>query len=158
MIHGFIILYLTFASSAELAGGSVLARGYHHFVHIGPFFREDAIQASQHVVSGYYQDGRWRYINLTDSLVRRYLNAPWKTQQLSVRDRIREGAGSLAGKSGWRKSPEFRKLYHYAASEYPQLKSSDSVCMLFIVRWYKPELKKHVPDTLVHLKFSPSHE
>jgi hypothetical protein len=158
VIHVVIILFLTFSPSPERAGNSMVARAYQHFIHIGPFFREDAIQASQHVVAGYFKQGEWNYIDLTDSLVHRYQNNPWKTQELSVRDRIRENARSLVGRKGWRESGEFRNLHHYARSRHPEIRESDSVSIIFVIRWYKPELKRHIPDTLFHLTFDPADE
>lgn len=158
LLHVMFILLLTFLSSPEQEGKSIVVRAYQHFVHIGPFFREDAIKASQRLISGYMKNGEWNYINMTDSLVGRYLNNPWKTQELSVRDRIRESARGLVNKKGWRSSSDFRKLHQYAKSRHPEIKDSDSLSFIFITRWYQPELKQHVPDTLFHLKFSPSHE
>src|SRR5690606_22239624 len=98
----------------------------------------------------------WHYIDMTDSLVQRYLNNPWKSQELSIRDRIRESARSLVGKAGWQKSAEFRRLRYYTESRHPEIHNSDSLSLVYIVRWYKPELKQHIPDTLFHLKFDPA--
>ena len=157
-VHVAIILFLTFSSPSPEQGTSIVARAYQHFVHIGPFFRDDAIQASQHVVTGYLRKGEWNYIDMTDTLVQRYLNNPWKTQELSIRDLIRESARNLVGKNGWRKSNDFRKLYHYAEGRYPEIRHSDSLSLIFIIRWYKPEQNQHIPDTLFHLTFDPSDE
>lgn len=158
LLHVMFILFLTFLSSPEQEGKSIVARAYQHFVHIGPFFREDAIKASQRLISGYMKNGEWNYIDMTDSLVQRYLNNPWKTQELSVRDRIRESARRLVRKKGWRNSSDFRKLHHYAESRHPEIHDSDSLSFIFITRWYQPELNRHIPDTLFHLKFNPSDE
>jgi hypothetical protein len=95
---------------------------------------------------------------MTDTLFQSYLNNPWKTQELSIRDRIRESARILVGKNGWRKSNEFRKLCHYAEGRHPEIQNSDSLSLIFIIRWYKPEQNQHVPDTLFHLTFDPSDE
>lgn len=158
MVHVAIILFLTFSPAPEKVGGSMVARAYQYFVHIGPFFREDAIQASQHVVASYQKEGEWNHIDLTDSLVQGYLRSPWQTQKLSLRDRIRENARNLVGKKGWRNSGELKNVYRYAESRYPELSNSDSLGLIFIIRWYKPELKRHVADTLYQYTFGPTDE
>lgn len=157
-VHVVIILFMTFSSAPDNMRRSMVARGYQYFVHIGPFFREDAIQASQHVVAGYLKNGSWIHIDMTDSLFQRYLRAPWKVDQLSIRDAIRENARNLVGRKGWRKSGDLIQLQRHATHNYPWIENSDSLKIILITRWYKPELKRHIADTLFHQTFSPSDE
>lgn len=157
-VHVGIILWLTFYPDKTKNPSSLIMRGYQHFIHIGPFFREDAIKSSKHVVVGYLKEGIWHHVDLTDTLVEQYFRSPWQVQKLTVRDRIGVHAEGLIRKKQWQRSRDFARLYEYFTMRHPEVQEGDSVSIALVVHWYKPELKRHVPDTLFYQTFIPVDE
>jgi hypothetical protein len=153
VVHVALSLYLTFSNRLTPLGKSLVARVYHHLIHLGPFFREDAIQISPHFIVAARRDEQWHYTDLMELHVQQYHESPWKTQHLTLRDFVRENARLLVKARNNPQSLAFRKLSHIVREDV-DLRGTDSVKWIYINRWYDIKTKQIRPDTLLNLAIS----
>ncbi len=153
-IHIILLLFLTFSDSLEPMGKSLPAGVYQHLFHLGPFFRETSIQSSDHFVVGLQHDGSWNYVDVSKRHVDRYLDQPWRSYELTIRDFIRDQAVALERARDPHSSKSFPRLLHLTTNEFAEYPTSDSVRWLLIRRWYKTESQTHHPDTVFQLTFA----
>lgn len=153
-IHLALMLFLTFSASLEPLGKSLPAGIYQHLFHLGPFYRESSIQSSDHFVVGLLRDKNWNYVDVSLKHFDRYLNEPWLSHEITIRDYIRDQCVNLERAKDPRQSPSFHKMVRLTRDELPEYNTSDSVRWLVIRRWYNIDSHNHRADTVFHLTFS----
>lgn len=147
-VHLFFAVGLIFVPAHINPGSSQLARIYRYLVHLGPFYREDAIQTSPHLVvevNGIKTD-------LIAAHQGNYQNMPWKINELTLRDNVRRGS-DLFYKSGMKpRSKGFRKLMR--ATEFTLSPSlNDSVTWTYFHRRFIRAENTWRNDTLFRYDF-----
>ena len=155
VIHVALLLFLTFSGSAAPLGKSLPAKIYQHLFHLGTFYRESSIQASDHFVVGALRDNDWNYIDVSRKHFDQYLKQPWRSHEITIRDYIRDQCLKLERAKQPQQSHSFRKLIRLTRAEFPQYNTSDSIRLLYIRRWYDIDYHSHKPDTILDLTFSP---
>src|SRR5262245_24369546 len=85
LLHVVIVLLLTFVPVRSLLGKSRPARVYEHLIHLGPFYREESIQSSPHVILSY----QGKQVDLVQQHHARYLGNPSLIHELLLRDYAR---------------------------------------------------------------------
>ena len=152
-VHLFFAIGLVFVPGHINPGSSRLARVYKYLVHLGPFYREDAIQTSPHLIV--VVNGTKR--NLIATHQQNYQNKPWKINELTLRDNVRRG-GDLFYSSGTKPSSKgFRKLFRATQSDMsPSV--NDSVSWTYFHRRYIRADNTWRNDTLFNYHFKWSED
>jgi hypothetical protein len=148
-IHILMASALTFLQGDFTFGKSKVARVYKYFIHLGPFYREEAIQSSPHFVI--LKNGE--AVDVIQKHADEYKERPWKINQLAMRDyadRTTQAFFNTHYYSARRmeKSAGFKKLSRLTKAEFPDIKQGDSIRWIYFNRWYIPEEKSWINDTL----------
>ena len=146
-IHLFLLIALTFFPKSFHLGHSKPAKVYEYLVHLGPFYREEAIRSTPHLVVS-------RGNQSTDIIVQHataYQQNPWLLSEIFKRDYIRRFADQLSSRSEL-DSVAFRRVYQLSQSSSNKL-SNDSTEWIYYHRYFQLATNTFVNDTVFHYKF-----
>ncbi len=155
VIHVALLLFFTFSNSSNPLGKSLPAEIYQHHFHLGPFFTETTIRSTDQFVIGLSREGSWNYANVSRNYFGRYLDQPWRSYELTIRNFIRSEGVNLTRSKDPQRSLAFRRLLHVMKEEMPEAATSDSVRWLIVRRKYNTASRIHEPDTVFRLTFAP---
>jgi hypothetical protein len=153
-VHILMASALTFLQGDFSFGKSKVARVYKYFIHLGPFYREEAIQSSPHFVI--VNNGV--AIDVIQQHADEYKSHPWKINQLSLRDYADRTTQAFFNTHYYspkrmEKSSGFRKMSRMTKTAFPQIKAGDSVRWIYFNRWYIPDERTWINDTLYQHSF-----
>jgi hypothetical protein len=143
-VHVIIGLSLTFFPGIRLPGSSKVVRIYQYLVHLGPFYREEAIQTSPHfqvIVNGKTTD-------LIQAHFEEYRSHPWKMNELTLRDHVRRSADSFHHSRKQQGTASFRRLSRATEAVLPKISADDSVTWVYFHRRAFPQLHAFRADTV----------
>lgn len=147
-VHLFFAVGLILIPDHINPGSSRPARIYKYLVHLGPFYREDAIQTSPHLIV----EVNGTKTDLIAAHQQNYQSKPWKINELTLRDNARRG-GDLFYNSGMKPgSKGFRKLQR-ATQAYLHPSVNDSVSWTYFHRRYLRADNSWRNDTLFTYRF-----
>jgi hypothetical protein len=143
-VHVVIALSLTFFIGNQNPGRSKAGRIYQYLVHLGPFYREEAIQTSPHfqvIVNGKTTD-------LIREHFEQYRSHPWQLNELTLRDHVRRSADSFHHSTKQQSSASFRRLRKATQVVLPDISANDSVTWVYFHRRAIPQLRSSRADTV----------
>lgn len=158
-IHIVCSVYLTFLRPSG-NNRFTLIKYYQYFIHLGPFFREQNIQYSFHVLVNIADENQQiiRQIDLSEKIISAYSNKPWQFHQLTKEDFVRKSALKLARAEGSEnyaideKSETFIELRNFVLHEVDT--ANGSVAQLILTkRRYVLSENKHAVDTLIKINY-----
>ncbi len=143
-LHLALALAMTFSNGRFRPGNSTLANAYDHLVHLGPFYREDAIKSSPHL---YVQLNNGPATDLIAAHLNEYRNKPWKLNQLVLRDNARRSGDSFF-RSRERSSSRALTKLKAATTNVVQPEIEDKVRWIFLHRYHSIHDNTWKDDTL----------
>ena len=148
-IHIMIALAVTFFQGDFRLGNSKVVRLYQRFVHLGPFYRDEAIKSSPHLVI--LTNGK--AIDPIQEQANEYQAHPWKINRLAMRDFVHRTSNAFYRVRNKERSAAFRKLSRVTKARYPDIQTGDSVSWVYFHKYYVPNERLWVNDTLFHYSF-----
>lgn len=141
--HVSVILLFTFVPNFS-AGNSRLAFFYEYFVHLGPFYREEAIQSSPH----FEVEANGGKLDLIGEFEHRYNASPMRPDNLILRRHTRATAEALSRNS----RGALGKVAKLIQEVDPTLPLTDSVTLIYYHSWYDAESGAFRNDTVFNMK------
>lgn len=99
VIHIGISLLIVFTGNKNLIGYSAPSKAYVFLVHLGPFFREEALEANPSLIVTTYRNKLQKSDEIFSGLIHSYYEKPWKTHQLLLKDFIRTESNRMVSVS-----------------------------------------------------------
>ena len=147
-VHLFFALGLVFIPDHINPGSSRIARIYKYLVHLGPFYREDAIQTSPHLIVTINE----AKTDLIAAHQENYQNKPWKINELTLRDNLRRGADLFYRSRNKPGSRGFKKLFRATQAALAPMEN-DNVSWTYFHRRYLRAQNTWRNDTLFTHQF-----
>lgn len=137
-VHLLIVAALTFAPRTMARPSSLPARLYAYFVHLGPFYREESIRSSPHVV---VSTGEVT-IDLIQEYHSQYLVNPWRADKLLLRDYTRRVADQLSTREPTRSLDRISNLPEISK----MIGEKDSATLFYFHSFYDLDNRRHVKN------------
>jgi hypothetical protein len=149
MLHVAVALGLTFFPGQFTLGNSKVSRIYQYLVHLGPFYREEAIQTSPHL----YVEVNGNTSDLIAMHLDNYYRKPWKINELTLRDNARRAADQFYRSRNKGKSTGATRLLKATAFALnPSVR--DTVRWIYLHRRYIPAQNSWHNDTLFNYRMT----
>jgi len=135
---------------------------YNRYLLPGPFFNEQHIQISPHLLIAYKSNNAWS--SLTDYGAEKfstYVKSPWRYAALKESDYLRNIMRRSYNNIGdrtfqeYRHDAEFNELNRYVLGEVMQGISVDSIHLVYVFKKYDGTMKQVHVDTMLNLYYNP---
>jgi hypothetical protein len=152
VVHVVVVMVLTFFPGLALHSTSKIGRFYSYFIHLGPFYREESIRSSPHVIVA----SKDREVDLVSEYHARYLKQPWRLDHLLLRDYARRSADKLA--TNHRQKHSLESMATLAEKCDRVFATYDSLHVSYIHKWYLPDADRWVSRTVYSTTFVRRHQ
>jgi hypothetical protein len=148
-LHVTLALSLIFSPNAFLGANFKLARVYKYLVHLGPFFREESIQSSPHLIIEVNGEAK----DVIQARAREYHLQPWKVNRLALRDYARRSADAFPKVKNKTNPAAYANLAKITANTFSTLQPGDSVRWTYYHKYYNAEENVFRCDTVFNTLF-----